>query len=66
VEDYVRFKPGLSEDDENIFVTLGIVRWNAHGAGGYGGVTMNITPPAANPHGTYDFPSWTGIITDRQ
>ena len=58
--DYIRFKPGLAADDGNIYVTLGIVNWNAHGR--YNDWTSTMTanePPAATgPDNSNNFPEW--------
>jgi hypothetical protein len=65
--DYIRFKPGRSENDGNIYVTLGIVRWSAHGR--YNNLTStmtdNYTPAATPPDGSDGFPRW-GCIKEEQ
>ncbi len=57
-QDYIRFKPA----GDGIYVTLGIVKWNAHGL--YSRVTgwsNNDTPAASTPDGSTTFPFWTAI-----
>jgi hypothetical protein len=66
-EDYVRFKPGRADGDGNIYVTLGIVNWNAHGE--YSRVTgwgANRTPPATAPRDSTDFPWWVEVVLPNQ
>ena len=65
-EDYVQFKPGYhGGNDGNIYVTLGVVRWNAHGQyerwPGNGWIT-NSTPAASPPDSSCDFPTWVTIV----
>jgi hypothetical protein len=65
-EDYVRFKPGTADGDGNIYVTLGVIRWNAFGE--YyrlQGLVSNLTPAATGPDSSYQFPWWTRIIQDQ-
>jgi hypothetical protein len=58
-QDYIRFKPAGSG---SIYVTLGIVKWNAHGQ--YNqilGWEHNDTPAPSAPDGSETFPFWTAI-----
>ena len=65
--DYIRFKPGQSENDGNIYVTLGVVKWNAHGRYNNLNSTMtdNYTPPATLPDNSDSFPRW-GCVKEEQ
>jgi hypothetical protein len=61
--DYIRFKPGTGHNDGNIYVTLGVVHWNADGS--YNiltGWNANSTPAASGPDGSYAFPFWCSTI----
>jgi hypothetical protein len=62
--DFIRFKPGSSMNDGNIYVTLGVVEWAA--AGEYDrvwGWLLNFTPPPDSPNTLiYDFPTWVKIV----
>jgi hypothetical protein len=63
--DFVRFKPGSSADDpNNIWVTLGIVRWETVGMAeqdfwnGIWAITLDGTPPPVGPDSSDEFPRW--------
>ena len=61
--DYIRFKPGLGSGDGNIYVTLGVVHWQAHGKYScLDGLQINSTPPATKPDDSDGFPVWYSII----
>jgi hypothetical protein len=63
--DYIRFKQGLGSGDGNIYVTLGVVHWQADGE--YELSTFiplfetNSTPAASAPDSSDDFPIWNSI-----
>ena len=67
-EDYIRFKPGISENDGNIYVTLGAVHWQAHGEySRISGWIVNSTPAAALPDTSiYEIPWWVKIVWPNQ
>jgi hypothetical protein len=66
-EDYIRFKPGRYENDGNIYVTLGIVKWQAQGEySRISGWLANSTPAASPPDDSFELPCWVRIVTETQ
>ena len=60
-KDYLRFKPGLSTNDGNIFVTISTNGWHMDGQACVTGVDHTNLPPAITPINNDTFPVWYGV-----
>ena len=61
-KDYLRFKPGLSLNDGNIYVTISTNGWYMNGrACQIGTISPDDLSPASQPVDNDTFPEWTGV-----
>ena len=60
-KDYLRFKPGLSTNDGNIYVTIATNGWHMDGQACVTGVDHTNLPPASATVNNDTFPMWYGV-----